>query len=98
MVTPWPRDRGLGGAGRGALILPGGAGRGALVSAPQRPCQPCRLRGAAEAQKTKKSSAVLDSEGAEGGAQGAGGSCCDWRQRAGHGACELGRLRCACSP
>jgi len=30
----------LGGAGRGALILPGGAGRGALVSAPQRPCQP----------------------------------------------------------
>ena len=29
----------LGGAGRGALILPGGARRGALVSALQRPCQ-----------------------------------------------------------
>ena len=34
------RPGALGGAGRGALILPWGAGRGALVSAPQRPCQP----------------------------------------------------------
>ena len=34
------RPGALGGAERGALILPGGAGRGALVSAPQRPCQP----------------------------------------------------------
>ena len=33
----------LGGAERGALMLPGGAGRGALVCAPERPGQPCSL-------------------------------------------------------
>ena len=41
------RQGALGGAGHGALILPGGAGRWALVSASQRPCQPCRSLGGA---------------------------------------------------
>ena len=34
------RPGALGGAGSGALILPGGAGRGPLVRAPRHPCQP----------------------------------------------------------